>query len=319
MSRPFHARIAAWARRAAPTAAGCTPGAVRRRGAALSAGGAAVGSEASGGLTAWVDFGCDSMDATTTWASTRSRSMPPTDTRSQASMTMPLSRTRSSTSTGWVARSRSRITPRSFLHRHGHRAVDLYRHTARHELDREDQQALVRPGPNEDALHVGHGPAGDAHALPFLQEGVGQRRQPAVHDPLDGVDLARRHRRATLPAVAEDRHQAPRLAHFDIAPLVQRVVQEQIAREHRHPADAAPARPPRPQLEGRQEDVEAPADELIVNELLAVAARPEHVPAGCRLDRATERRVDQRRRVRDGDEHMRMPPSDPVRWARTET
>src|SRR2546428_1708155 len=152
------------------------------------------------------------MEATTTRASILTRSIPTSATRSQASMTIPLSRTRSRISMGWAPRVRSTITGVPSSYRDGQRAIDLDGHAPRHEIDGEDEQTLVRPAAHEDAFHVGHRPAGDPHPLPFLQERIRQRREPAAHHPLDGVDLPRWHGRALLPAVAQDRHQAPRLA-----------------------------------------------------------------------------------------------------------
>ena len=66
------------------------------------------------------------MEATTTWASILKRSIPTSATRSHASTTIPLSRTRSRISTGWAPRIRSTVTRVPFLTQGHQRRRDLY-------------------------------------------------------------------------------------------------------------------------------------------------------------------------------------------------
>src|SRR5436190_12247876 len=97
------------------------------------------------------------------------------------------------------------------------------------------------------------------------------------HAP-DRLDLGRRHFGPPLPALTEDGDQTARLAHLDVAPLVEGVVQEDVAGEHRHRGQPALTSLPCPHLQRRQEDREALGGQLIGHELLAVAAGPQDVP-----------------------------------------
>src|SRR6266850_3698885 len=175
--------------------------------------------------------------------------------------------------TAWSARGRLMCLDRS---RQG--AVDLDRDAAVNELNRQHQQSLPGLGADEDALDVGQRTVHDAHALAFAQVRVGRDRQARLHQTLDRLDLAVRHDGAALPAVAEDTHEAARLAHLRVAPLVEGVPQEHVAGEHRHATPSAHAAAPGPDFDGGQEQAESLGGQLVADELLAVAACPQDVP-----------------------------------------
>ena len=84
--------------------------------------------------------------------------------------------------------------------------------------------------------------------------------------------------RRPVPSLAQHRHHAARLAHLDVARLVEGVVQEQVAGEQRDRHQPARAVAPDPPLDPGHEGVEARRRQLAADEVLAVAVRPEDVP-----------------------------------------
>src|SRR5439155_27290073 len=94
-----------------------------------------------------------------------------------------------------------------------------------------------------------------------------------------------RHDVELVPALPEQTYQAARLADLEIAHLVHHVAQKEVAPEHRHAPESANSAAPPPAFERGQQHVEALRSELVVDELLAVAVRPQHVPALLSRDR----------------------------------
>src|SRR5256885_1871639 len=101
-------------------------------------------------------------------------------------------------------------------------------------------------GAHKNAFDVGHRPAEDSHPLALLQIGVEQRRKTGTHHASDRLDFLLRNHRPLVPSLAEDAHEPPRLADLDVAVLVQRIVEEEVAGEHRNVdpvSEAAATRP----------------------------------------------------------------------------
>jgi hypothetical protein len=95
---------------------------------------------------------------------------------------------------------------------------------------------------------------------------------------LDRVDFLVGDGRQLRPAALEDAHDAARFEDFDVALLLHRVTQEQVAGKHRNRNDVALAVPARARAHFRQEGREAFRGKLLRDEPLAVAARPDRVP-----------------------------------------
>src|SRR5438093_1290006 len=167
---------------------------------------------------------------------------------------------------------------RMSLYRPGQGAVDLDRDAPMNQLNGEHQQPLAGFRADENALHVRHRTVHDAHTLALTEVRVRGDWQARLHQPLDRFDLAIGHHGPLLPTVAEDGHEAARLAHLRVAPLVEGMLQEDVAREHRRAIPATHTSAPGPHVEAGQEHAKALGGELIADELLAVAPRPQHVP-----------------------------------------
>jgi len=109
---------------------------------------------------------------------------------------------------------------------------------------------------------------------------VGTGRHPAIHHLADRLDFVWRHVGPSVPSVTENAHEAPRLANFSVAAPVERVVEEEVAREHRNPDAMAKVSASGPHLDRRQKRMKPLRRELVVHELLAMAPRPEDEPSG---------------------------------------
>ena len=157
--------------------------------------------------------------------------------------------------------------------------VELDGNAASQEIDRDHQQALLGVHSNHDSLDVGERPTRDSHTLPFAKIGMRQHRQAGADEALDRLDLRIGDDLEPVPALAEDANEAARLAHLEVSRLVDPVAQEEIAAKQGHARQASSSTTPRPGLHRRQEQVEALRDELVIDQLLAVAVRPEDTPA----------------------------------------
>src|SRR3989442_3134122 len=158
------------------------------------------------------------------------------------------------------------------------RAVELDGDAAPKEVDRHDEEAFLGISSDQDAFHVSERPVGDAHALPYPQIGIGKDREVGVDNLLDRFDLRIGNDLEPVPPLAEHPHQAACLVNLEVACLVDRVTQEEITSEERNGAADPHPTASRPCLGRRQEEVKALRSELVANELLAIAARPEDAP-----------------------------------------
>src|SRR5262249_26435492 len=145
---------------------------------------------------------------------------------------------------------------------------------------------------------IGHRPAEDPYPLAGLQIGVRQRRKTGTHYPLDRLDLLPGNHRPLIPSLAEDAHEPPRLSDLDVAVLVQRIVEEEVAGEHRGPDSVPETAASRPDLECGKEGMEGLGDQLVVHDLLIVTPRPQNVPGRAR--RSVTLGVDIRRAGQEG-------------------
>ena len=146
------------------------------------------------------------------------------------------------------------------------------------QIHRDHEKPLLGIPADQDAFHVGQRPLSDPHPLPFTQIGIGENRQLGADEPLNGVDLPIRNDLELVPALPEQPHEAARLTDFEVAGLVHGVAEEEIAAEQGRALTAPHAATSRPRLDGGQEQVEALHRELVVYQLLAVAARPQDTP-----------------------------------------
>src|SRR5213592_1500328 len=110
--------------------------------------------------------------------------------------------------------------------------------------------------------------------------------EPAVQQPLDRLDVLVRHHGPTRPRFTEDGHQAAGLPDFGVTVLVEGVMEEEVAGEHRGLDQPSLSGATRPHVDLGNEEAEAPCGQLVVHELLAVAPRPQRVPPGARDLRA---------------------------------
>src|SRR2546426_126598 len=118
--------------------------------------------------------------------------------------------------------------------------------------------------------------------MPFAEIRVGKDREARVEEPLNRLDFQIWHDVESVPALAEHAHQPARPVDLEIARLVHRVAKEEVAPEHRDASEAADSAALGPCLECGEERIEARRGELIMDALLAIAVRPEDVPAmGC--------------------------------------
>ena len=120
----------------------------------------------------------------------------------------------------------------------------------------------------------------DPHALALFQIRVRPHRHSGVHHPADRFDLVRRDDGPPVPTVTENTDEAPRFADLHVDMLVEHVVQEQVAREHRDPDAAAEASASGPYLDRGQKRMKPLRRQLLMHELLAMAPRPQDEPLG---------------------------------------
>ena len=147
------------------------------------------------------------------------------------------------------------------------------------EVDGHDQQPLLRIASNHDPLHVRERPARDAHALSQTQIGMRHHRGVTRDDFPDRFNLGVRDDGEAVPAIAENAHQPAGLAQREVARFVDRMTKEHVAAEERNAGQASDAATPTPRLDGGEKQREPVRGELVMDDLLAVTARPENVPA----------------------------------------
>src|SRR5262249_38580255 len=109
--------------------------------------------------------------------------------------------------------------------------------------------------------------------------GIRTHRQPTILHALDRVDLDVRDDREMVPSLSQHIDYTADFAHLEIAGLVDRMAEKQIAGKHGDTDQTSDARAPGPRGDLGEKDVEPLRGQLIVDELLAVAMRPQHVPA----------------------------------------
>ena len=151
--------------------------------------------------------------------------------------------------------------------------------TSPKELDRDHQQTFLGIASDDDPLHVRERPAGDAHALPTAQIGMRHHRGATRDDLPDRFDLRVRDDGELVPAIAENAHEPAGPAQREIARFVDRMTKEDIPAEEGNARQPSNATTSAPRLDRGKEGGEPERGELIMDDLLAIAARPENVPA----------------------------------------
>src|SRR5437016_5580640 len=158
-------------------------------------------------------------------------------------------------------------------------AVQLDGDAPTKEVDRNHQEALLGIRSHEDPLYVGEGAASDTHPLPLPKVRVGEDRNAGLDESLNRLDFCIGDGVESIPALTDHAHEPACLADLEVARLVHRVAQEEIAPEQRdarampHPATSGP------RLDGGEERLEAFRGDLVIDELLAVAVGPKDAPA----------------------------------------
>jgi len=160
------------------------------------------------------------------------------------------------------------------------RAVNLHCNALLEHVDGEDEEALAVLDSQEDALDVRHRAADDPHALALFQIRVRSHRHPGIHHAADRLDLVGRHHGPPIPPVTENADEAPRFADLHVDVLIEHVVQEEVAGEHRDPDAAAEASASGPHLDRGQKRMKSLRRQLLMHQLLAMASRPEDEPPG---------------------------------------
>ena len=132
---------------------------------------------------------------------------------------------------------------------------------------------------HQEPLDVGERTVSDAYSLPFAEIRIREDRKIGANQPLNGVDLRIWDGVEPVPRFAEHPHHPARLADLQVGQLVDGVAHEKISSEQRNASTHPNPSPSRPRVGGRKEQVESLRRELVVDELLAIAARPENAPA----------------------------------------
>src|SRR5438093_12937097 len=120
--------------------------------------------------------------------------------------------------------------------------------TAPQKVDRDHQETLLGTHADDHPLDVGEWPTRDTHPLPFPEIWIGKNREAGADEFLNCLDLRIGDRVESVPALPEDAHEPARLVDLEIARLVHRVAQEEIAPEHRDPREAPDSAPSGPRL-----------------------------------------------------------------------
>src|SRR5881397_1247860 len=150
--------------------------------------------------------------------------------------------------------------------------------TALKEVHRDHEKALLGIRSDYDAFHVGERPTRDAHPLALTEIRVGKDREAGVDKFLNGLDFGIGNGVEPVPALPEDAHQPARLVRLEIARLVHHVAQEEVSPEERDAIETSDSATSAPRLDGGEEHVKALRGELVIDELLTVAASPKDAP-----------------------------------------
>src|SRR5881396_197878 len=143
---------------------------------------------------------------------------------------------------------------------------------------RDHEKAFLGTRSDYDAFHVGEGPTRDAHPWPFPEIRVGKDRETGAHDLLIRADFRIGDDVESVPALPEDAHQPARLVRLEIARLVHHVAQEEVSPEERDARETSDSATSAPRLDGGEEHVKALRGELVIDELLTIAAGPKDAP-----------------------------------------
>src|SRR2546422_1086507 len=150
--------------------------------------------------------------------------------------------------------------------------------TALKEVHRDHEKALLGIRSDYDAFHVGERPTRDAHPLALPEIRVGKDREAGVDKFLNGLDFGIGNGVESVPALPEDAHQPARLVGLEIARLVHHVAQEEVSPEERDARETSDSATSAPRLDGGEEYVKALRGELVIDELLTIAAGPKDTP-----------------------------------------
>lgn len=124
------------------------------------------------------------------------------------------------------------------------------------------------------------GPRVISDLLALAQIGMGQDGHAGAHDPPKHFDLAFGNDGQPVPSFPKDADEPSHLPHLDVALLVEGVAEEEISGKHRDARETPEPASRGPRLDLRQKRPEPLGGQLVGDELLAVAARPQRVPAG---------------------------------------
>src|SRR5256712_9362939 len=150
--------------------------------------------------------------------------------------------------------------------------------TAPKEVHGDHEKAFLGIRPDYDAFHVGERPTRDAHPLALPEIRVGKDREAGVDDFLNGLDFGIGNGVESVPALPEYAHQPARLVGLEIARLVDYVAEEEVSPEERDARETSDSATSAPRLDGGKEHVKALRGELVIDELLTVAAGPKDPP-----------------------------------------
>src|SRR3989454_2584148 len=150
--------------------------------------------------------------------------------------------------------------------------------TALKEVHRDHEKALLGIRSDYDAFHVGERPTRDAHPLAFPEIRVGKDREVGVEELLNRRDFRIWDGVESVPALPENAHQPARLVRLEIARLVHHVAQEEVSPKERDARETSDSATSAPRLDGGEEHVKALCRELVIAELLTIAAGPKDTP-----------------------------------------
>ena len=159
-------------------------------------------------------------------------------------------------------------------------AVHLHGYAPQEQLYGENQKVLGWLDLHEQAFNTGKRATADLHALPFTQIWMWEDRQFRPKNPLNRLHLRVVDHCGPVPSFSKDSDYSPGLQNLDVALPVQDVTHEQITGEHRGNDRMPNATSLRPGRHHRQEDVKPLRDQMLLDEPLAVAVRPERKPSG---------------------------------------
>src|SRR5437899_6979627 len=146
------------------------------------------------------------------------------------------------------------------------------------EVQRDHEKALLGIRSDYDAFHVGERPTRDAHPLALPEIRVGKDREARVDKFLNGLDFGIGNGVKSVPALPEYAHQHARLVGLEVPRLVHHVAQEEVSPEERDARETSDSATSAPRLDGGEEEIKALRGELVMDELLTIAAGPKDPP-----------------------------------------